>query len=109
AAARAVGPGEYLEVMTGRVLEVDAAAAVVVVDLAGSAAPRIGPVLQTALLDTSVDVVEFVLGHQEGVVLRMYLLVLGHLRVVEADTVVEPYREERTELLGCRQAEELGE
>ena len=95
--------------MPAGILEVDAAAAVVVVDLAGPAAPRIGPMLQTALLDASVDPVEIVLGHQERIVLRTNLLALGHLRVVEAGAVVEAYRQEVTEFLGGWQAEELGE
>src|SRR5258705_1406055 len=95
--------------MACRILEVDAATAVVVVDLAGPAAPRIRPMLQTALLDASVDPVEIVLGHQERIVLRADLLVLSHLRVVEAGTVVESYRKEVTEFLGAWQAEELRE
>ena len=73
--ARSVGPGDDLQVVPRRILEVDAAAAVVVVDLAGPAAPRIGPVLQTALADASVDRVELVLGHQERIVLRADVLV----------------------------------
>src|ERR1700682_6445069 len=95
--------------MPGRILEVDAAAAVVVVDLAGPAAPRIGRMLQTALLDASVDPVEIVLGHQERIVLRADLLASGDLRVVEAGTVVESYRQEVTEFLGAWEAEELCE
>jgi hypothetical protein len=95
--------------MPGRILEVDASAAVVVVDLAGPAAPRIRPVLQTALLDASVDPVELVLGYQKRIVLRADLLASGDLRVVEAGAVVESYREKWTEFLGGWQAEELGE
>ena len=75
--------------MAGRILEVHAAAAVVVVDLAGPAARGIGPVLHAALADLAVDGVELVLGHQERVVLRADLLAVGHLGVVEADVVVE--------------------
>src|SRR6478672_5181616 len=65
--------------------------------------------LHASLADASVDGVELVLGYQEGVVLRADVLVLAHLRVVEADTVVEFYRQKRTELLGAWQAEQLGE
>ena len=81
------------------ILEVHAAAAVVVVDLARAAAPRIGPVLQPALADAAVDRVELVLGDQEGVVLRADLLTGRRLCVVEAGAVVESYGEEGAELL----------
>jgi len=109
ACTRAVGPGEDFQVVPTGILEIHAAAAVIVVDLAGPAAPRVGPMLHASLTDASVDGVELVLGYQEGVVLRADVLALGHLRVVEADTVVEFDRQERTEFLGGWQAEQLGE
>ena len=88
-AAGAVRPGDDLQVVTGGILEVDAAAAVVVVDLARTASPRVGPVLHAALADPAVDGVELVFGHQECVVLRTDVLAVGHLGVVEAGAVVE--------------------
>jgi hypothetical protein len=57
--------------------------------------------LQTALLDASVDPVEIVLGHQERIVLRADLLASGDQRVVEAGAMVESYRQEVTEFLGA--------
>src|SRR5947209_14624681 len=47
-AARAVGPGQDLEIVTGGVAEVDAATAVVGVELAGPPPGRICPVWQAA-------------------------------------------------------------
>ena len=44
-AAGPVRPGDDLQVVARRILEVDATAAVVVVDLARPAPPRVGPVL----------------------------------------------------------------
>ena len=45
ARARAIGPGKNLHPMTGRIVEVDAASTVVVVDFAGSLSARVRPVL----------------------------------------------------------------
>src|SRR5262249_31292033 len=67
--AGAVGARDHLEQVAVGVLEVDAAAAVVAVDLAGAALHRVGPVLEAALADAAVDVVEVALADQERVVL----------------------------------------
>src|SRR4051812_12465501 len=91
------------------ILEVHAAAAVVVVDLAGSAAAGVSPVLHATLADTPVDRGELVLGHQERVVLWSNPLALANWGVVQADPVVEPHGQERTEFLRTRQAKKLGE
>ena len=48
------------------VLEVHAATAVVVVDLAPMCTPWVGPMLQTPFEDAPVDGVEVFLGNQEG-------------------------------------------
>ena len=65
----AVRPGQHLEEMAARVLEVEPASAVVVVDLAFVARPWIRPVRDAALLDAGEDLVELFLGDQERVVL----------------------------------------
>jgi hypothetical protein len=57
----------------------------------------------------TVDGVEFGLAHQEGVVLRVNVLVVGCLREVEADAVVEGYRQKGAEFPRWLQAEEIGE
>lgn len=69
--------------MACRVLEVHAAAAVVVVDLAGVLTVGVGPVPHPALPDPAVDGVELGFRHQERVVLRVDLLLVGRLREIE--------------------------
>src|SRR5207245_4429477 len=71
----AVRPGDDLEEVAARILEVHAAAAVVAVDLALPLLLRVGPVVETALLDAPEDLVELLLAHEEGVVLRFGLAV----------------------------------
>ena len=68
-AAAAVRPGDHFEVMTVRIPKIDAASAIVVVDLSGPAAPRISPVVEAAILDPVEDGVEVSFADQEGVVL----------------------------------------
>ena len=67
--AAAVGPCEHLEQVPVGILEVDAAAAVVMVDLARPPSSRIGPVREPALSDAAEDGVELVLADEERVVL----------------------------------------
>jgi len=55
--------------MTVGVLPVDAAPAVVGVDLPGAVLERIGPVLEPSLLDPAEDPVELLFADQERVVL----------------------------------------
>src|SRR6516225_4391857 len=69
-AAAAVGPGDHFEIVAVRIAKIDAASAIVVVDLAGPAAPWISPVVEAAILDATEDGVEVSLADQEGVVLR---------------------------------------
>jgi len=52
--------------MAVRIGEVDAAAAVVAVDLAGPRAHRVCPVLQLLLMDTGKDGVEIVLADEKA-------------------------------------------
>jgi hypothetical protein len=68
-ATTAVGTGDDLEEVAVGILEVHAAATVVVVDLAGLCLARVGPVFQPPLTDAPEDVVEVVLADQEGVML----------------------------------------
>ena len=75
--------------MASGVAEVDTASAVASVDLAGSMAARVGPVLQPARLDLAVDRVEVVLRDQKRVVLRSDLVARGYIGVVEACAVLD--------------------
>jgi len=63
--------------VAARVLEVDAAAAVVAVDPALLLPAGIGPVVETALLDAAEDLVELLLAHEEGVVLHLHVHAVG--------------------------------
>ena len=55
--------------MPARVFEVDAAAAIVVVDLALLTLAGVGPEVEAAGLDAGEDLVEFGFAHQERIVL----------------------------------------
>jgi hypothetical protein len=59
----------------GRILEVRASTAVVVIDLVDAFAPRIGPMLLSTLQYAAVDGVEVGLVDQEGVMLGVDLLI----------------------------------
>ena len=65
--------------------------------------------LHAPVADLAVDGVEFVLGHQERVVLRPDLLAVRHLRVVQADVIGDGHRQEMSERLRVRQVEQLGQ
>src|SRR5688500_18540948 len=71
-APASVGPGDDLQEVAAGVLPVDAATPVVVVDLAGPAAARVGPVGQLPFPDAPEDLVELVLADQESVVLGVH-------------------------------------
>src|SRR5688572_24457266 len=74
-ATAAVWTRDDLEHVPRRVFEVDAAAAVVAVDLALLLERRVGPPVEAALLHPAEDLVELRLAHQERVVLDLDLLV----------------------------------
>src|ERR1700739_2130218 len=93
--------------MAAGVTEIHSAATVAVVDLAGPAQLRIGPVLHSALTDSAVDRVEVVLGNQECVVL--WSNVVAAVGEIEADAVIEFHRQEMAHGLGGRQAEQFCE
>src|SRR5215467_11809180 len=73
----AIGAGDDFEQMPVRVFEIDAAAAVVVVDLSRVLLERIRPVLEASLADAPEHAVEIVLPDEEGVVLRSDVAVLA--------------------------------
>ena len=95
--------------MASGVAEVDAATAVVGVDLAGPLAARVGPVLQPADVDLAVDRVEVVLGNQKRVMLRVDLLAVGYIGVVEGRAVLERDGQEAPERHRARQPEQLAD
>src|SRR5688500_13105291 len=100
----AVGTGEDLEEMPARVLEVNAPAAEVMIDLARLLLPRIGPVLEAPLLDASEDGVELGLAHEEGVMLHLDVHAIA-AQEIERNLVADFHDVERAEALGRRQAE----
>src|SRR5262245_42694853 len=86
-AVAAVRPRDHFEGVAVRVAEIDAAPAVVMVDLAGPPTSRISPVSEATILDAAEDGVEFSFTDQESVVLRPdRALGVGK---VERDTVVQ--------------------
>src|SRR2546426_11204666 len=69
-AAAAIGPRDDLEQMAIWIFEVDAASAVMVVNLACLGARRIGPILETPLSHPTKDLVELRFANQKGIMLR---------------------------------------
>src|SRR6266540_458176 len=68
--AAAVRAGDDFEEVTVEILEVDAASAVVVIDLTSLLARRIGPVGKLAFANAAENLVEFSFADQKGVMLR---------------------------------------
>ena len=89
----AVGSSDDLKHVAVRILEVDAASAIIAVDLAAALLNGVSPILDPALADAAEDLVEIVLADQEGVVLWSDLA-FG-LKKVERYAVVEFHYEER--------------
>src|SRR5437867_3019598 len=106
-AATAIGAGEDLQPVAIRIIPIDAAAAVAVVDLTRPALAGIGPVGQPALADAAEDLIELVLAHEEGVVHHREVALVAY--EVERDAVVELDAVERAESDGCRTVEDLGQ
>ena len=77
-----VGSGDDLQAVTGGIHEVDAAAAVIGIDLVRPGELRVGPVLDTAVEQSGVDGVEGHIVDEKGVVLH---LDLGDVRLGELD------------------------
>src|SRR4029077_11163390 len=80
-----VRAGDQLEEVPAGVVEVDAAAAVEVIDLAAAFAPVVGVEGGARFLEARERRVELRLAHQEGAVVRLEVLVL---REVERDAVL---------------------
>src|SRR5262249_39153249 len=83
-ATAAVGARDDFQQVAARVLEVDAASAVVTVDLARLGLRRVSPVGVALLFDAGEDLVELGLAHEERVVLRPDLGLLVHEIDVDA-------------------------
>ena len=60
---------DHFQIVAVGVGKIDPASAVVMIDLAGAATPRVGPVPETLLTDAAEDCIEISLGNQESVVL----------------------------------------
>src|ERR1700757_2822621 len=105
--AGTVGPGDDLEVVAAGITEIDATAAVIVVDLARPTALRVGPVLHAAVANAAVYRVKVGLRDQECVVLRSHII--PAVDEIKACPVIKLDDQERAERLGGRQAEQFGE
>src|SRR5262245_52952990 len=103
--ATAVRASQKLEQVAVGILEVHAAPAVIVVDLAAPGLAGVGPVVELSGADAAEDVVEVVLGDQEGVVLRGDVVVA--LVEIERDVVVDLDHEEGAEGGGRGPAEDI--
>src|SRR5262249_11144047 len=68
-AAAAVRPRDHFEIMTVGVRKIDAASAVIVIDLPRSSACRVGPIVQVLRLDPLQHGVELRFGDQKRVML----------------------------------------
>src|SRR5580704_992988 len=101
----AVGPGDDLQQVTVRVFEVQAAAAVPVVDHPGLSLPWICPVRQVLAADAGKGRIEFLLADEEGVMLGGYRP--GGLGEVQRNAVVGLDHEEMRERGCCGQPEDL--
>jgi hypothetical protein len=93
--------------MAVRVLEVDAAAAIVMVDLAFLAPLWIGPIRETLLLDPAENHVELRLAHEEREMTRRDVALPVH--EVEIDAVGGRDDLERPSFASRRQTEDAGE
>ena len=102
----AVRRRDDLEQVPVGIVEVDAAAAEVMVDAAGLLLRRIGPDLARALADARERAVELFLADEEREVLQRDRLGLGR-QVVDRDVVREVDDEEAHEAPRRRQAEDL--
>ena len=106
-AAAAIRPGDDLEPVPVRVVPIDAAPAIGVVDPARLLLAGIGPVRQAALADAPEDSVELVLADEKRVVLHFD--VARRLNEIEGDGIVELDAEKRADAHRRRAAEHLGQ
>src|SRR5262249_52498921 len=92
--------------MTIWILEIDAASAVMVVNLACLGARWIGPILETPLSHPTKDLVELRFANQKGIVLHRDVAVLVH--EIDAYAVPGGHHLKWPPLIGRRQAHHLG-
>src|SRR2546429_8082681 len=104
----AVWLGDDLEQVAAQILEVDATATEIVVDLSLLLLFGIGPVLELARLDAAEDLVELLLAHEERVVLHLDFHAVGG-KEGEGHFVADLDIEERAEGFWRGEAEEAGE
>src|SRR5262249_39684821 len=102
----AVGLGDKLHQMTARIIEINAPAAVALVDLAGPLAARGGVVPDAAGADARQRRVELRLADEERVVLRAEILAIGE---IERDAVGGADRHEMAPLRAGLQIQDVGE
>jgi hypothetical protein len=103
----AVGARDHFQVVTIGVGKVDPAPAIVMIDLTGAAALRIGPIVETPVADAAEDSVKIRLANQEGVVLWSDRAVgIGE---VERDAIVEFHHVEMAEADRRRSPQHLGQ
>src|SRR5258708_3993886 len=86
-AAAPVWARDHFQIVAVGVGKIDPASAVIMIDLARAATPRVGPVLETLLADAAEDGIEISLGNQESVVLWLDRFIGG--REIERHSVVE--------------------
>jgi hypothetical protein len=93
---RTIGPGDQLEQVPVGIVEIDAAAAIEMVDFARMLAAEIGVMLDAVGANTGEGGIEFLLADQEGIVLRAEAL---GVRKIEGNAVfgldryeVSPFR-----------------
>jgi hypothetical protein len=102
----AVGPGNYLHQMTVRVIEIDSAATMQMIDLAGLGAPRIGVIADALSADTGERRVELGVADKEGVMSRPELFT----RIkIEGNTVRNPDRDEMAPFRPRFEIQDIGE
>ncbi len=95
--------------MAIRMLPVQTATTVVVIDLAFALGMRICPEVEFPLLYAAPDLVEFIFGHEESVVDTRYLGVSAEIHEVNAHTVAHLDDLERTELGRLGETKNLGQ
>src|SRR6202051_3307865 len=98
---------DHFQIVAVGVGKIDPASAVVMIDLARAATPRVGPVLETLLTNAAEDGIEISLGNQESVVLWLNGLI-GSCEI-ERHSVVEFDHLEGTESDWRRQPQYLGQ
>jgi hypothetical protein len=86
---------DHFQIVAIGVGKVDPASAIVMIDLARAATPRVGPILETLFADAAEDGIEIDLGNQESVVLWLDRSIGG--REIERHPVVEFYHFEGAE------------